>query len=212
MEEKKSRHLGDLIRLLREEAGLSIRELAHRVNFLSATTITTIERNGLGKSLYNLAALRACPALDGLVERACGEGLLTKERVDELLAYEANHTPYEIARAKLLELEQRRMRRAEPDRVSEARTDTRRGLARLCPEARAVILALRGGAFYASDQDRVFLIGPVGPGVDIASCPRTRLRPLNDLLTMRLVGFTKCPDLPEPYARVGLTKAGRRIK
>jgi ribosome-binding protein aMBF1 (putative translation factor) len=41
------KHIGELVRQMREDAGLSVRELAHRVAKVSAATITNIERKGV---------------------------------------------------------------------------------------------------------------------------------------------------------------------
>jgi len=208
MKGENMKHLGELIRQLRQDAGLTVRELSSRVAKVSAATITNIEIKGVIGSLQTFAALRACPVLDGLVERAVGAGLLTEQRLSELLEYEAQHTPHSVARAELVE----RTRKVAPPKFTEARVDRPRGLPSLSPEAIKVLLDLRNGALYASDPDRVYLIGPLLPGVPIADSPRQRLRPLNILQSRQLIRFLASPEVPKPHCRVLLTKASWNIK
>lgn len=206
------KHLGELVRQMREDAGLSVRELSYRVAKVSAATITNIERKGVIGSLQTFAALRACPVLDGLVERAVGAGLLTEQRQSELLEYEAQHTPHSVARAELVKLQEERTRKVAPPNFTEARVDRPRGFPSLSHEAIKVLLDLRNGALYASDPDRLYLIGPLLPGVPIADSPRQRLRPLNILQSRQLIRFLASPEVPKPHCRVLLTKASWNIK
>lgn len=210
MKQSSHKHLGELIRQLRQDAGLTVRELSAMVAKVSAATITNIEIKGVIGSLQTFAALRACPVLDGLVERAVGAGLLTEQRLSELLEYEAQHTPHSVARAELVKLHEERTRKVA--KFTEARLDRQRGFPSLSPEAIKVLLDLRKGALYASDPDRLYLIGPLQPGLPIADSPRQRLRPLSILQSRRLIRFLASPEVPQPHCRVLLTKESWNIK
>ena len=232
--DEKPRHIGDIVRQLRIREGLTQKELAQRVRFLAESTIRNIERRGEIRSLQALAALRAVPAMMGLMSAARRADVISARDYKRLREYEAkSNLPLAEARQRLIVLQAEREEREreikkrekevrrkweeeeERERSPVGVIRKRNGLARLSPDERAVFDGLRAGVIFALHPEGVHLRGPCRPEVPIDDSPRQRLRSLRELFKLGLVTHGARPDLPwipAPYVVLMLTKRGTEAK
>ena len=232
-DDAKPRHIGDIVRALRISEGLTQKELARRSFFLSESTIRNIEKRGVIRSLQTLAALRAVPAMMGLMRAARRADVISARDYKRLREYETrSNRPLAETRKRLivLQAEREEREREETERQQEARKQRelavqerapfalirkRNGLARLSASERAVFDGLRAGLSYALRSEGVHLRGLCRPGVPIDDTPRQRLRSLRELFKLKLVTYSVREDLPwipAPYVVLILTQRGMEAK
>ena len=232
-DDAKPRHIGDIVRQLRISEGLTQKELARRSFFLSESTIRNIEKRGVIHSLQTLAALRAVPAMMGLMRAARRADVISARDYKRLREHEAkSNRPLAEARQRLivLQAEREEREREATERQQEARKQRelavqerapfalirkRNGLARLSASERAVFDGLRAGLIYALHPEGVHLRGPCRPDVPIDDTPRQRLRSLRELFKLKLVTYSVREDLPwipAPYVVLILTQRGMEAK